>query len=284
MTRPLTQWPLPKRVRVSADGTSLEWEYGDLEGYESGELWGGTKRKRSDVLARFVGLGQRAADGQIAALYVERLAKLWGVFHHHGKLGAGQQGHDDLKRWARTVRSFRGVLGLADALRSHRAPRKEDLRAAMGLFPRGVRDPRVGVVHLACASALAPLSAKGLGAAETAANLERVARHAVRLATQTALVASGTWPIVDLDPSGAGFTWGLRPSSLKSALATELLYAVSGTEGAPRGCASCGKLHSPDRRTTAGRRSFCERCRHDGAPQRLASADYRERGRRGARS
>jgi len=83
--------------------------------------------------------------------------------------------------------------------------------------------------------------------------------------------------VVELDPANTGFTMGVRCNSLASALASALLYAVLGAEGAPAFCASCGNPHSPDRRTTAGRRSFCKRCRQDGAPLRLASADYRER-------
>ena len=70
-------------------------------------------------------------------------------------------------------------------------------------------------------------------------------------------------------------------TSLFGALATLLATGVSGSA-----LLMCDECHLPfvplKRRPPAGTRHFCPDCRDDGAPQRLASADYRARRRKGA--
>ncbi len=264
----LRAWPLPQRVRVSGDGRWLKWSY--ARGRGADRL--ATRRDPSPQLLReFVRLSEQSL-GQI-----EKFALRWGVFHHQGKVGPGKRGRDDLRGWLQTIGGFRGVLGLAAALRSSAVPGIHDLRLAMRLFPRGNRDPYVTLVRARCSSAISPTPSRSRRSAATE-HTQRLhaARHAVKLATQGVLHAAGVSPVVGLDAeSPSGFRLDVGGGSFKAGLATALLYAVVGNEGGPAFCDGCGRSHQPRRRSSVGRRSFCNVCRQQGVDNRVRVRDHR---------
>ncbi len=264
----LCAWPLPQRVQVSSDGRWLEWRYPRGPGAERLA----TRRDPSSELLRgFIGLADTAAS------QIEKFALRWGVLHHRGKAGPGERGRDNLQRWFQTIQGFRGVLGLSDALRTGGIPGIHDLRLAMRLFPRGQRDPYLELVWARCTSLLSPTP----GRRRTAAAMERgqrieTARHALKIVTQSALQAAHTTPCVILDAgSPNGFCLEIGGGSFKAALATALLYAVIGSERGPAFCDGCGRAHQPRRRSSVGRRSFCDVCRQQGVDNRVRVRDHR---------
>jgi hypothetical protein len=67
----------------------------------------------------------------------------------------------------------------------------------------------------------------------------------------------------------------LRPRSLVGALAVQLAFAASRTDGL-RICSSCGTAYVPERKPARTRRSYCKACGIKAA-QRDAARDYRKR-------
>jgi len=80
------------------------------------------------------------------------------------------------------------------------------------------------------------------------------------------------------------FAWNLQGASFKltgghslfGAIAQQLLNAVFQSEGLVT-CFECGNTFHPRRKPQRGRRIFCTPCRHEGAPLKWASRDYRAR-------
>lgn len=89
-----------------------------------------------------------------------------------------------------------------------------------------------------------------------------------------------------LEWSRAGFGISYSADGLTNALgflSLQLALAVARSEGLAN-CSSCGNAYVPTgRKPAAGRRSYCPRCVTDGAPQRDASRDYRQRNRKQTR-
>ena len=264
----LCAWPLPQRVQVSSDGRWLEWRYPRGPG---AERFATRRNPSSGLLRAFIGLTDPAAS------LIEKFALRWGVFHHRGKSGPGQRGRDNLQRWFQTIQSFRGVLGLSDALRTGGIPGIHDLRLAMRLFPRGQRDPYLERVWARCTSLLSPTPGRRRTAAATEQRQRiETARHVLKIVTQSRLRAAHTSPCVSLDAgSPTGFLLEIAGGSFKAALATALLYAVIGGEGGPAFCDGCGRAHQPRRRSSVGRRSFCDVCRQQGVDNRVRVRDHR---------
>jgi hypothetical protein len=80
-----------------------------------------------------------------------------------------------------------------------------------------------------------------------------------------------------------GFDWtGSLPElnhesrGLLGALAVDLALVVSGSSGVTI-CSECGNPYAPSRTPVRGNRRYCQDCRDDGAPQRFATQNYRQR-------
>ena len=74
--------------------------------------------------------------------------------------------------------------------------------------------------------------------------------------------------------TGEGPNFGLTNSSLPAAIATSLVFAISGTGGLAR-CHGCNKPFSPDRQQSGGRRSYCSDPECKKASRRDAQRDHR---------
>lgn len=72
-------------------------------------------------------------------------------------------------------------------------------------------------------------------------------------------------------------------SPLFGAIAIQLALAVCGAEGFAV-CDGCKELHTPTRKPRSGERTYCQRCRDTGVPQRHAAADYRAREKQATRT
>lgn len=74
-------------------------------------------------------------------------------------------------------------------------------------------------------------------------------------------------------PSKAGFT--LRGNGLFGALAVQMFFTINRTGLAL--CTGCGSPFIPEKNPTEGRGRFCQRCRADKVPVKLAMRAYRQR-------
>jgi hypothetical protein len=66
----------------------------------------------------------------------------------------------------------------------------------------------------------------------------------------------------------------LEPFGLLGAIGLQLMQKICGTAALAL-CAGCREPFAPKRKPVQGRRSWCERCKESGVPQRQAARDYR---------
>jgi len=270
----LRSWPLPRRARVSSDGMWLEWSYPRKR---EPERMAGRRKPFGLLLGEFIDLSDSAGTGRYSARHIEDFARRWGVFHHQGQRGPGAKGRDSLTRWVHVIGGFRGILGLSEALRTGRAPATHDLRLAMRLLPRGTYDPYARRVRTGGSAALSPTpSRRERSLGRERADWLDTTRHVLKVATQSLLRTAGAAPILVLDPeSRSRLRLEIGGGTLKAGLATQLLYAVTASEGGSSFCDGCGRSHVPRRRSSVGRRSFCEACRQQGVDNRVRVRDHR---------
>lgn len=238
-------WDRPRVLELAARGKRLRWDYEPPPGEVMASSPGRVHPRPGDTrLEAFLAL----AKPEVGPEDVRTFAKRWGVLHHHGRPFWGR-GTDDVEGWLRQARAFRAIYELA--VKARRGRRRQ-ARTEQG---RGVSEW---------------LRAEGRPVLARWPDYDRMlvgASHALRAVELGIRIEGG---------GSVGFSLSTGGGSLASALAWDLMLALSGTLALVP-CASCGAPHRP--RVTGRRSSYCEACGHVAA-LRSADAARRERRRR----
>lgn len=272
------QWLSPVGVRATDEG--IEWLP-----RESADR-GGVIVPSAGLLEDFLTLTSANSDRVAAFAAQHGVLGLWDTGRRWYR--PGEYAREPLSAWTEGAVRADALLSAAVQLRAGR-PLSDDQRVPV----LDAAWPDVQISHLSAQE----LYLDGERVWMSHPDREAARREALLLHTSRTLDddraqlawAVSTW----MDSAGAGLvlTWpersaapaltigGERARGCLPAITVQVALAC-GRADTTRTCDGCGALHAPRRQPKPGQRSFCQPCRNDGVPVRLANRDRRARARK----